>query len=231
GETWEEHGIVGLKKEDAGGEQLFDRVLHTVPAAVKDRLNTGFTQRLLKRVRPDSTLYRREDLQVDTLFDAVDAAEALNVPVFSPNTYYHRKFIGFELGFGKDTVRRDLEAEHAYRRTETEDAISGDAALVMSHFFYPDTFQHLYPRDEEKRAAMYRRMDDLAGELRDAAEDRFDTVIFMSDHGLPTKDAHNENAFYSCNHALFPDTEPHITDFHDTILHHLDTDDTTGLDI
>lgn len=40
----------------------------------------------------------------------------------------------------------------------------------------------------------------------------------MSDHGLPTEEGHNENAFYSCNRELFGSETPKITDFHDRIL-------------
>lgn len=229
GETYEEHGVVGLKKEDRGGEQLFDRLLHAVPQGLKDRLNTDATQRLLERARPPSTFYRREDIQAETLFETVPGARDVNVPVYSRNTYLHRKYTGFELGFGRAVVRRDLEAEHAQRRKETFEAVEHGGTFVMAHFFYPDVCQHLYPDDEEEIKAMYHRMDELAGDIRQRA-DQFDTVIFMSDHGLPTKDAHNENAFYSCNHDLFDGT-PHITDFHDRILELVGRDDVAGIDV
>lgn len=73
----------------------------------------------------------------------------------------------------------------------------------------------------EKVKETYHEMDELAGEIIERAEENgFDTIIFMSDHGLPTVEegGHNENAFYSCNHELFGDKTPHITDFHDRIL-------------
>ncbi len=230
GTTHEEHGVVGLKKEEKGGEPVFDRVLHAVPQRLKDAVNTGRTQQLLNRMRPGSTFYTREDIQGATLFDEIPGSRDVNVPVYSRNTYLHRKYVGFELGFGKATVRRDLEAEHAQRRRETFDAMDGDSRFVMSHFFYPDTFQHLYPGEDDALQSMYHRMDGLAGDILDRAG-RFDTVIFMSDHGRPTRDAHNEEAFYSCNRELFPDATPRITDFHDRILDLVGADDTAGLDI
>lgn len=232
GETHEEHGVEGLKKEHKGGEPLFDRIHHSIPQGIKDRLNTDRMQRLFRRVQPSSSIYTREDIQSETLFDTVPGAEDINIPVYSENTFLERKFVGFELGFGRDTVRRDLEAEHAYRRKETFDAVEDGGRFVMSHFFYPDTFHHLYhPKYEDKVKAMYHRMGDLAEEIVAAAEDRFDAIILMSDHGLPTKDAHNENAFYSSNIDLFPDRTPSITDFHDRIMELTDATAVEDVDV
>jgi hypothetical protein len=64
-------------------------------------------------------------------------------------------------------------------------------------------------------------MDEMAAEIQQKAEEEgFDTVLFISDHGLPDVEngGHNENAFYSCNRELFGDKTPHVTDFHDKIL-------------
>lgn len=63
-------------------------------------------------------------------------------------------------------------------------------------------------------------------------EEGFDTVLFVSDHGLPDveKGGHNENAFYSCNKELFGDKTPHITDFHDKILELTDSE-TSDIDV
>ncbi len=217
GETWEEHGVVGLKKsEQDGKEPIVERMLHMTPATIKDRLHFNTLQTLLERVRPESEHYTRDDIQITTIFDDIPGSQAVNMPVYSNNTYLARMLIGYEIGFGTETVRRDLEAEHTQRRKETFDAIEREPPLVISHFFYPDTMQHLYPRNEDTLKTMYQRIDDLAAEISKAAQDRFDTVIFMSDHGIPTKDAHNTNAFYSCNADIGLNT-PHITDFYDLL--------------
>lgn len=227
GYNYEKHGVVGLKKEDEGGENLFDRFLHSIPSKLKKTLNTESTQRLLHRVRPESTFYTRKDIESETVFDKIQNSKDVNVPVYSKNTFLHRKYIAFDIGWGIDVVERDLEAEHHYRKKETLKAIDDGFDFVLSHFFYPDTFQHLH--NEEELEEMYRRMDELAGEILNEAEDTFDYIIFMSDHGLPTKDQHNENAFYSCNRELGLE-EPHITDFHDLLLE-LAGKETDSLDI
>ena len=92
--------------------------------------------------------------------------------------------------------------------------------LLMCHLHMPDHIHHLFWEigKEKEVKEMYNEMDELAGEIKKKAADKYDCIIFMSDHGLPTETEHNENAFYSCNRELFPDKEPHITDFHDKIL-------------
>lgn len=86
--------------------------------------------------------------------------------------------------------------------------------LVMLHLHQPDySHHHLDEIDKED----YQRLDEFAGKVLDRfGEDR--TILFMSDHGFPDDDAHNKNAFYSCNRAIFGDKTPQITDFHDKII-------------
>lgn len=87
----------------------------------------------------------------------------------------------------------------------------------------------------EKVEETYHEADRFAGEILEKAEENgFETVIFMSDHGLPDVEegGHNENAFYSCNHELFGEETPHITDFHDKILELTSQeDDLEGIDL
>jgi|APHM01.1.fsa_nt_gi hypothetical protein len=55
----------------------------------------------------------------------------------------------------------------------------------------------------------YREMDKMAAEIKQKAkEEGFDTIIFMSYHGLPDVEngEHNKRAFYSVNHVRFGDT-------------------------
>jgi len=94
----------------------------------------------------------------------------------------------------------------------------------MVHFHRSDTYHHVYGDkevghyDEEVLEQLYRELDAFAGSILDKYEDKFDRVIFMSDHGLPTQNEHNTNAFYSCNKELFGDKTPHITDFFGEIV-------------
>jgi len=95
--------------------------------------------------------------------------------------------------------------------------------LIMAHFHKPDHIHHWFWEvgKMDKVEETYHEMDELGAEIQqEADEEGFDTVLFMSDHGLPDVEngGHNENAFYSCNRELFGDKTPHITDFHDKIL-------------
>lgn len=65
---------------------------------------------------------------------------------------------------------------------------------------------------------MYKETDKLAGKIKKKALQKgYEKIIFMSDHGLPTEEGHNENAFYSSNKQLFGDEKPRITDFRDEL--------------
>jgi predicted AlkP superfamily pyrophosphatase or phosphodiesterase len=95
----------------------------------------------------------------------------------------------------------------------------------MCHFHRVDQFQHYYGDesigrfDQDKLLDLYRETDELASNIKQKALSAgYDCIIFMSDHGLPTEDQHNKQAFYSSNIELFGDDTPHITDFHDKIL-------------
>lgn len=105
--------------------------------------------------------------------------------------------------------------------------------LLMCHFKYPDTKQDIYStsHDEEYFQDLYKKIDNLAGRIVEKSD--YDTIIFISDHGMPLDIQHNKNAFYSCNHELFGDETPHITDFHDKILEMVDSNDPEleGVDI
>ncbi|MFB6295028.1 MAG: alkaline phosphatase family protein [Candidatus Nanohaloarchaea archaeon] len=231
GETWEEHGVTGIKSWDNRLLNVVDRwfpkrgVLFRIGDRGKD---------IVKAVLgADRSRYTRDELACETLFDQVPDSTALNVPVY--NIVPGIDVFSYVLDrFGAEYAVREARKEFEQRKTEFRSVLEDDYTFLMAHFHFIDSMNHLFGHpvtDEERLRDAYEEIDEFSQEILDLVEDRFDTVIFMSDHGLPTETQHNENAFYSCNHALFPDTEPHITDFHDTILHHLDTDDTTGLDI
>jgi predicted AlkP superfamily pyrophosphatase or phosphodiesterase len=87
---------------------------------------------------------------------------------------------------------------------------------------YADVAQHFYGDeslnvDKTKLRSVYKDIDNFAGRVKKYFSEDFDTIIFMSDHGLVTETGHNKNAFYSCNRPLFEES-PDICDFHDKIL-------------
>ncbi|MDY6769127.1 MAG: alkaline phosphatase family protein [Candidatus Nanohaloarchaea archaeon] len=232
GKTWKEHGIRGLKGWDS---EFMNAVEGAVPnrepfyswaARVKDVFTraTGVERRT----------FTREDLACPTMFDTVPDAVAVNVPSYNENA-------GIEVfskvldQYGIEYAEREAEKEHRERTIEFWDAMEGEAhTLLMAHFHYLDSINHLFGdvmEDEERLEAAYRKIDEFAGEIIEEASGRYDTIIFMSDHGLPEGPGHNENAFYSSNVELFPDKEPHITDFHDAIVDRVGAQDLHGVEV
>ncbi|MFB6199569.1 MAG: alkaline phosphatase family protein, partial [Candidatus Nanohaloarchaea archaeon] len=117
-----------------------------------------------------------------------------------------------EFRYRKNELMRELESE-----------IIGARPLLMAHFHFVDIYQHHFGDknlgnfDKDKLRKIYLEMDELAGEVKEKAEEQgYDHIIFMSDHGLPTETEHNKNAFYSSNKPLF-DEKPKIYDFYDKI--------------
>ncbi|MFB6144810.1 MAG: alkaline phosphatase family protein [Candidatus Aenigmatarchaeota archaeon] len=219
GKTHEEHGIKGLSQDESDRD-----LVSKIPKSIRYRLKKS--ERLMEAAGAllgweNQDIYTRDQIRCDTLFDEISNSKDLNIPVYSENTYMERMFLGFRLGFGSDVVERDLEAEHDKRKKETMNAISEGYDFLMSHFFYPDTFQHLYEgtdNEKENLREMYEQMDRLAGKIRrNAKYAGFDTIIFISDHGRPTKSAHNTNAFYSSNKELYQ-KNPRMKDFYEDIL-------------
>ncbi len=224
GETHEEHEVTGLKKElslrERLGKWLFPKFAIDYIKGVH-RLRSILTGKSVLRTQK----YSKSDLEDDTLFDEIDASLPLYVPPYNPDPVWL-------LGFPHNITRsfsRDEWVKNTRWHTEArlEQGIGNQPAFfdiskefwdfVMIHLHDPDSFQDTGIGDLEEE---YQRLDDIAGEILDEYEDW--TVIFMSDHGRPLEKAgphdHNENAFYSCNRELFPEREPHITEFHDRIL-------------
>lgn len=217
GTTHEHHGIKSFKKS---AYQPFSDVLMP-PSWMQDRI-PGLTA--YNRAVKSAFKYhmpQRRDLCAPTIFDLVSDSEALNVPVYNENSFIERFTLPLEKGYSLATVERDIAAEHWYRQKELRDAIQQQPRLLMAHFHKPDAYQHFYAPDgtvrSDKLRQVYDEIDRLAADILRLAEDRYDTVLFMSDHGLPEGDQHNRNAFYASTTETGLDT-PHITDFHDLVL-------------
>ncbi|MDY6770074.1 MAG: alkaline phosphatase family protein [Candidatus Nanohaloarchaea archaeon] len=217
GETWTEHGITMVKGWNHPAMDWFERRIPTKDpfyswaAKVKDMVKcaTGL----------DRSPYTKDDLPMDTIFEKVPNSRAVNVPSYSVNT-------GIEVWtwvmdrYGTEHAAREAEKEFAMRQEEFMDALDDGHDLLMAQFHYTDFMNHMFGapvRDDERLEAAYHRIDDFAADIIDAAEGDYDVILFMSDHGLPTENQHNRQAFYSLNREEGLDT-PHITDFHDLVL-------------
>lgn len=232
GETSEVHGVTGVKGWNTPVMDVVERMVprrepfYSWAAGVKDVFTgvAGF----------ERETFTKEDVPVQTLFDDIPDSLALNVPAYSVNA-------GIEVfawvldRYGIEQAEREARKEFRQRKEEFRDELENDSRdFLMAHFHFLDSMNHLFGdsvEDEDKLKDAYREMDAFAGEIKEEVAGKYDTVIFMSDHGLPTETAHNEQAFYSCNRDLFPGKTPHITDFHDRILDLVEAENLSGVEI
>jgi hypothetical protein len=185
-------------------------------------------------------------LQLDnpTIFDKVENSRSMFVSSLDRRWFWEMgiQMQPMEEGFSKEEALQyyndhNYEVKKRKLMSDISNEIFSPRNLLMAHFHRPDFDHHLYHdpdlgvENREWIERTYRKLDKDAGNIKNAALDvGYDTIIFISDHGLPTLHEHNENAFYSCNHELFGDDTPHITDFHDKILE-LTGSDTAGIDL
>lgn len=221
---------------------------HPLRKKILESLITGFVKKNVRgAVRLNKALlaaldvkrgdYTSADFEKDTLFEKIENSRPMFIPGYNPSKFWvsggHRSIMSHEDFDKYDAIELWKSREHRYRKeslfSELENDIVSPRDFLMCHFHLPDFFQHLKGDeqlnnyDEDFLRDLYRELDRLAGEIRDKAlENDYDAVVFMSDHGLPTASAHNENAFYSCNKELFPNKTPKIADFHDKILELVD---------
>jgi hypothetical protein len=233
GETWESHGVIGLGKHKS---DYLDKIEKLNKYRFFRKL-TGFRQQvysLLPLIDSDKTSVTRKDLKATTIFEEIENSKAIDIPAYSIG--YNLDFMDTIKEHGIEAAMEDLERFTTWKTSELFDEMESNFDLLMVHFHKPDHVHHWFWEvgKMDKVEETYHEMEDLAAEIKQKAhKEGFDTVIFMSDHGLPDVEngGHNKNAFYSCNHELFGDETPHITDFHDKILDLTGHEDLERVDI
>lgn len=221
GKTWGEHGAVGLGKYQNPKLDALEKKLNRMRFFKKF---SGLRKEIYKQIpffNGATTSFTKDDMKVDTIFEKISDSKAIDVPSY--NYGYNVKLMDTIQEQGLEAAEKDLDRFTKWKKGELFDEMEKDHDLIMAHFHKPDHIHHWYWEvgKMDKVEETYHEMDEFAGEILEKAEENgFDTVIFMSDHGLPDVEngGHNENAFYSCNNELFGDKTPHITEFHDKIL-------------
>ncbi|MFB6158109.1 MAG: alkaline phosphatase family protein [Candidatus Nanohalobium sp.] len=232
GETHDQHGIEGLTTRTNESVQFFEDRLpdNKFFNKFKGIRESFYSTDLIdgRKRKPEE-----KDLEVKAIFEEIDDSRAMYVPGYNPSKLWKNGFsMGKLLSLGNSKVEvedflRDREFEVRKRKlfSELDNEIISPRKFLMCHFHFSDWMHHLYGDkksgnwDRRKLLEIYKESDNLAKEILEKAEEAsYDYVIFMSDHGLPDEEAHNENAFYSCNKELFGEETPHITDFYDKIL-------------
>jgi hypothetical protein len=229
GTNWEDHGIEHLTTWE---DKTKGKVVETLAPKSIVETTKGFhrlRETLKTFLKTDEVKYSQEHIQEKTLFEKIDNSRAMYVPGYNPSIFWQLKAetLPLEYGYGSDIAAEFWDTrEHEFRKknlfSELENEIVSPRDFLMVHLHRTDFHQHLYGdptgvMDRDKLRKLYQETDELAGEILEKAEGKYDTIIFMSDHGLPAEHGHNENAFYSSNTKLFEDT-PKLTDFHDRIL-------------
>lgn len=225
GKTWKEHGMIGLGIKISSGfldkiRNLLIRV-HPKLQALVDPLVAALSEINFFNLTRREVM--KKDLGCNTIFEEVENSRALFVPAFNPELNWAvgnnvLKPVEYEEYGIKETIEL-IERDQKHRKEELFRELKKGYDLLMVHFHKPDWYHHILWETGRKEGieGMYEEMEGLANRIKGKAKG-YDYIIFMSDHGLPTKGAHNENAFYSCNKELFPDKVPHITDFYNKIL-------------
>lgn len=228
GKNPKQHGIEGLTTWSNSRGRIIDTV---APKKLVESIR-GFNkvQETLKTLLgTEEVKYSEEHLKEDTLFEKIDNSRAMYIPGYNPSLFWQLKAETLPLkhGYGADEAEEFWDSrEHDFRKknlfSELENDIVSPRDFLMVHLHRTDFHQHLYGdptgvMDKNKLRKLYQETDELAGEILEKAEGKYDIVIFMSDHGLPAEHGHNYKAFYSSNKSLF-DNVPKITDFHDKII-------------
>lgn len=231
GKDWRDHGVKGLSRANLRTSFLDtllpQKLVNRVRGCnrVKKVLETGLKVNELM-------LYDKTDLQVEAIFDEVDNSKALFVPGYNPSLFWKKNGLGVTMS-NVDYEEHDLEYywdefEYNRRRRKFMRPVNDWFDFLMVHFHRVDAYQHIYgnpwenPDDYSKLESLYLEMDEFAGSILDKFGSEYDTILFMSDHGLPTEKGHNENAFYSCNSQLFTRLVPDITDFKPVLVDCID---------
>lgn len=227
GETHEAHGIKGITSQNTMIQKFEDNYGGIFPLNKFKDLRKAIYESV-NRINYQERRPHKGDIEIPTLFEEIPDSEDLFIPSYSRNWTF---IIGtmtepIKYGASRDEVVSYHDREYEWRKEKLFDALDQPFGtgfdFLMCHFHRPDLAQHMYAydgvKDREKLKDIYLETDELAEKIIEKAEDTYDYIIFMSDHGLPEDDSHNKNAFYSCNRELFGDENPHITDFHDKIL-------------
>lgn len=224
GKTYQEHGVTSLKKWDRENRLTrFNSLLDQLPIT---RKTTGLRKALIEATGNYRRWIKDTDYTETTLFDEVENSKALFVPGYNPSEF-HSSNSGRRLSQYNPEKQQPYiwdKYEYPRRKRDLFRPVNKWFDLFMIHFHRPDVHQHYYGDkelgnyDKDKLEELYNEIDDLASEILEFFSESYDTIVFLSDHGIPTETQHNENAFYSCNKELFPDSTPHITSFRNRII-------------
>jgi len=158
-------------------------------------------------------------LKAPSLFDQVEGAIAVNVPVYNEQTRYHVRKLDALHFHGVEAYKRVVKQNHVERLNETLDAIESSGwRLLMSWFDIADSLGHVTPLDSEEMYWVYRSLDGMVEVLKKKADECI--CLIVSDHGMEWRGGfgeHTQMAFWSLNYET--DWKPkRVVDFYPRII-------------
>ena len=154
-----------------------------------------------------------------TFLKFFETNKTIDVPAFSYKQENHEEERRLLKGYFEDKATLEEYDAVAWRNHEENKkeffGAVGRFELVMGYFNLADSIGHLSFGITEKMAEVYRELEKLAENVKDA--DKF--VLVVSDHGMKAVGRygdHSRNGFYSCNHKLGLNI-PKITSFNNLI--------------
>lgn len=225
GLNYEHHGVKGLGRWDNEKIDVLENYLENYSFF---RNFNGARKKIWSFLGFEEIGYDKNSYAQDTLFEKIPDSVSIDVPGYDVLLNKGGSKIATH---GIEGAVEHQNWIHEKKKEDLFDAIEDEHNFVMAHFHKVDHFHHWFWEvgKEEPVKEVYEEFDNFAQEIMERAEGKYEYIIFMSDHGLPTNHQHNENAFYSCNKPLFEST-PLITDFHDRILELVGEQDSEGVE-
>lgn len=221
-----DHGVQGSMHFTNKRVQKFDNILPNILVSFR-RWLYSFLDNNISRFDNRFRRWIAADLDCDTIFEKISNSKPICIPSYNPEPQWciYRNTIrpNEYPDLGEAAARELIEKNLHWRKSKLTSALEGDYSLIMIHFQFIDSIQHLYGQnldDTDKIREAYHRMDDYAAELRtQAAEVGIENIIFMSEHGRPHPadgKIHYRNPFF--NSTWSPEREtPTLLELHDSI--------------
>lgn len=217
GKTWKETYVMGeYYYTNPLIERLEKFIMRRIPGEIKTRVLREAIYHSLFRCKRRK--YIKSDLKCKTLFDIIPNSKAIYVPAYNPEPSWCLDRLIFDIRdfpeLGEEAAI-DLIEKDLYWRTKKlfRELSSKPYNLLMLHLQTLDSVQHLYlvytrPPRIDKVYEYYKRIDMLAYEIREMAKEKYDVILFLSEHGIPVEPPphgrtyHLDRGFFSLNRSL-----------------------------
>lgn len=216
GKTPKEHSVTGMSRYDNTLIERFENRLDKHQLFINFK---GVREGLYQMLGVSPRKYTSGDI-IGTPFTEITDSYTINVPVLDQGNRQDPNILLKSPNMGLEDVREAVDKKFDIARRAFLSVLSENYELVFCHFHKADYYQHIYEGDVDRLKPVYEELDRLAKDVK--TESGFETVLFMSDHGLPEGRHHNTNAFYSFNREVGLKT-PHITDFKSFVLEQVST--------